>query len=91
MTLEERIKFLKNFFVGIFPLPFPFYLSPLIPKPLLERLTKGERRSSSIFPWNPVAIHKSEQVREFSFKGWMKTNYFNSSPKILRRSLTSKE
>jgi hypothetical protein len=91
MTLEERIKFLKNFFVGTFPLPFPFYLSPLIPKPLLERLTEGERRSSSIFPWNPVAIRRSGRVRGFSLKKWMKRDYFANSPKILRRSLISKE
>src|SRR4030043_163976 len=91
MTLEERIKFLKNFFVGTFPLPFPFYLSPLIPKPLRERLTVGERRSSFIFPWNPVAILRSGRVRGFSLKKWMRRNYFANSPKILRRSPTSKE
>src|SRR4030043_224118 len=71
MTLEERIKFLKNFFVGTFPFPFPFYLSRLIPKSLRERLTVGERRSSFIFPWNPVAILRSGRVRGVSLKKWI--------------------
>src|SRR4030043_1910110 len=90
MPSEGKIKFLKSSFAGIFRSPSPSFHSPLIPKALLKRLTEGERRSSSIFLWSQEVIRKSNRVRGCCFGRWMNQNYFIDSPKISRRSLTSK-